>query len=152
MSQIAVSARFVSTLPAKNSTFSSKYYIRLCQETVYIVTPSHLLHILLMSSTTLIANELEEEEAQNRLIRTCLQNRKPSISRMFSEFVQKTHYLTNVEFKRAFKLSRPGFFYLLRFLNPFLYRNEKKARASTLGCITPAVRLGVTLRMLSGGS
>ena len=112
------------------------------------MTPPHLLHTMLMSSTALIANELEEEEAQNRLIRTCLRDRKPSISRMRSDFVQKTDYLTDVEFKRAFRLSRPAFFYLLRLLNPFLYRNDKKARASTLGCITPAVRLGVTVRML----
>ena len=49
-------------------------------------------------------------------------------------------------------MSRVSFSLLLSYLRPHIFRNEQKAKCSSTGAIQPALRLGVTLRMLAGGS
>ncbi len=78
--------------------------------------------------------------------------RRASIRRNRLKFCLVVQYLSDDDFRRAFRLSRSSFNELLLLLKPFLTRDEKQAACSSGGAIEPAVRLAVTLRLLAGGS
>ncbi len=78
-------------------------------------------------------------------------HRLPSKRRNRTKFEAKNAHLSDNDFKRAFCLSRPALQKLVMLLLPFLARNELQARRSSGGAVEPAIRLGVTLRMLAGG-
>lgn len=77
--------------------------------------------------------------------------RRPSKRRERTRFESRTAYLSDTEFHRAFRLSRRAFDKLVVLLHPYLVRDEAQAKRSSGGAIEPAMRLGITLRMLSGG-
>ncbi len=93
-----------------------------------------------------------------RCFRTSVRGEEPLRIRSASKrrrrhtFAEVTSLLSDYEFKRAFRLSRSSFYKLLDLLGPLLERDEERAMRSSGGPVTPGVRLGVTLRLLAGGS
>ena len=67
-------------------------------------------------------------------------------------FGSAVFHLSDEEFERAFRLSRASFYDLLSRMQKKLLRDAKQAACSSGGVLLPSVRLGVTLRLLSGGS
>jgi hypothetical protein len=66
--------------------------------------------------------------------------------------VDATKYLSEVEFTRAFRMSPDCFRTLLLLLRVRLERDERQGYRSSGGVVEPAVRIGLTLRILAGAS
>ena len=60
--------------------------------------------------------------------------------------------LSRTEFTRAFRMTHPTFLTLLRLLEGDLTRDMRMAARSSGGRVEPAIRLALTVRMLSGAS
>jgi hypothetical protein len=60
--------------------------------------------------------------------------------------------LSHTEFTRAFRMTHPTFLALLRLLGSDLTRDMRMAARSSGGRVEPAIRLALTVRMLSGAS
>ncbi len=74
--------------------------------------------------------------------------KKPrSTRRRFGEVVSS---LTDVDFRRAFRMYRDTFQKLLELVAPYLTRNGSMALRSSAGAIEPDVRLAIMLRKLAG--
>jgi DDE superfamily endonuclease len=78
--------------------------------------------------------------------------RSPSRRRPRPKFETIVAYLTAQLFQNEFRLSLPSFGRVLLILRDELAKNEEMARRSSGGVIEPAVRLALTLRILSGAS
>jgi hypothetical protein len=79
-------------------------------------------------------------------------DRAGSYPRVRTTFVDATKYLSEVEFTRAFRMSPDCFGKLLLVLRVRLERDERQGCRSSGGIFEPAVRLGLTLRILAGAS
>jgi DDE superfamily endonuclease len=79
-------------------------------------------------------------------------DRAGSYPRVRTTFVNATKYLSEVEFTRAFRMSPDCFGKLLSVLRVRLERDEMQGYRSSGGVVEPAVRLGMTLRILAGAS
>jgi hypothetical protein len=78
--------------------------------------------------------------------------RSPSKRRSRGSFASAHRYLDDKEFTRTFRMPRHAFHSLLATLQVDLLRDSVQAARSSGGVIEPAVRLGITLRVLSGSS
>jgi hypothetical protein len=78
--------------------------------------------------------------------------RSGSYRRSRVSVLQATSYLSELEFTRAFRMSPESFGQLLLLLMPRLRRDEAQGFRSSGWVVEPAVRLGVTLRVLEGAS
>ncbi len=72
----------------------------------------------------------------------------PFNQRRRHSFHSATQYLKESEFATVFRMLRPAFFTLLEILKEDLARSAVEAAR----VVEPAVRLGITLRLLSGAS
>jgi hypothetical protein len=79
-------------------------------------------------------------------------DRDSSYPRVRTTFVDATKYLSEVEFTRAFRMSPDCFGKLLLLLRVRLERDERQGYRTSGGVVEPAVRLGLTLRILAGAS
>jgi DDE superfamily endonuclease len=79
-------------------------------------------------------------------------SRSGSYPRVRATFVNATKYLSDLEFTRAFRMSPDCFGKILSILVRRLERDEVQGLRSSGGVVEPAVRLGVTLRILAGAS
>jgi hypothetical protein len=75
--------------------------------------------------------------------------RLPSKRRSRGPFASAHRYLDGKEFTRTFRMPRQAFHSLLATLQVDLLRDSVRAARSSGGVIEPAVRLGITLRVLS---
>eukprot|EP00171_Calliarthron_tuberculosum_P002445 IDg2445t1 len=103
--------------------------------------------IISAAATFLLLGYLEEDEDEPRIpVRAASKRRyRPS-------FQTITTGLNDVEFRRAFRISRPSFDKLVCMLHCHLIRDAERASRSSGGAISPSLRLAITLRLLSGGS
>ena len=110
------------------------------------------LECVLMSTLAVISDDSDNEILYIAASGSAPGLQMPSVLRFRSKFSSVTNSLSDFEFLGAFRMSRASFSLLLSYLRPHIFRNEQKAKCSSTGAIQPAVRLGVTLRMLAGGS
>jgi hypothetical protein len=67
--------------------------------------------------------------------------------------VEEVEQLSDVEFRKMFRMTREGFSSLLEILGPFMYEgDEEMARRSSGSSISKRTKLFCTLRWLAGGS
>lgn len=67
--------------------------------------------------------------------------------------MEEMEQLSDVEFKKMFRMTREGFSSLLEILGPFMYEaDEEMARRSSGSSISKRMKLFCTLRWLAGGS
>jgi hypothetical protein len=78
--------------------------------------------------------------------------RRRSRRRGMARFMSNTRGLHDVEFHRAFRMSRGSFDRLLSKLGPELTRDQSQGLRSCGGSIEPACRLAIAVRILAGAS
>jgi hypothetical protein len=87
-----------------------------------------------------------------RICKPARKARSPSKRRHRTSFKNAHRYLNDSEFSRTFRMPRQAFNDLLNIIEVDLIRDAVQAARSSGGVIEPAVRLGITLRILSGSS
>lgn len=97
----------------------------------------------------LLLLQLQDEARRDSSVPT---RRSGSKRRDRQTFEKVTEHLSDMEFRRAFRMARVSFYKLLRLLRHHLHRDELQAARSSGGVISPSLRLAVTLRLLAGGS
>jgi hypothetical protein len=83
--------------------------------------------------------------------RVCSQRRR-SRRRGLARFMSVTRGLHDVEFHRAFRMSRGSFDRLLSKFGPALKRDYRQGRRSCGGSIEPSCRIAIAIRILAGAS
>lgn len=89
---------------------------------------------IIASAAVLCENDDDDDVLTIVNSRSMPRFKRPSVIRKRQTFSSVTNSLSDFEFKRAFRMSRPSFMLLLSRLRSSLQRNEVKAKCSSSEC------------------